>query len=109
MVTGNRGADHAAPASGSSPIGLIAGSGRFPVLFAQAARARGLRVVALGHVGDTDPALAAAVDRFHWVHLGQLGRSVKLLREFLSQQLTAAVRIADRFCGPRPSKKPTRR
>lgn len=61
-------------------IGLIAGSGRFPALFASAARARGLSVVALGHRGDTDPALAREVDALHWVHLGQLGRSVKLLR-----------------------------
>lgn len=39
--------------------------------------------------------------------------SVKLLREFLSQQLTAAERIADKFCGlrqpPQQAKKPTRR
>jgi DUF1009 family protein len=61
-------------------IGLIAGSGRFPSLFAQAARGRGLQVVALGHRGDTDPGLAREVDALHWVHLGQLGRSVKLLR-----------------------------
>lgn len=62
-------------------IGLIAGSGRFPELFARAARAKGFEVVALGHRGDTDPALASAVDVFHWVHLGQLGRSERLLRD----------------------------
>jgi DUF1009 family protein len=62
-------------------IGLIAGSGRFPTLFARAARARGYRVVALGHHGDTEPALAAEVDALHWVHLGQLGRSTRLLRQ----------------------------
>ncbi|MBP8815963.1 MAG: DUF1009 domain-containing protein, partial [Desulfobulbus sp.] len=30
-----------------SPIGLIAGGGQFPLLFAEAARARGRRVVAV--------------------------------------------------------------
>jgi len=62
-------------------IGLIAGSGRFPQLFAEAARARGLSVVAIAHRGDTDPALERSVSALHWVHLGQLGRSVAHLRQ----------------------------
>ena len=66
--------------SGRESIGLIAGSGRFPELFARAARAQGYRVVALGHYGDTEPSLANEVDALHWVHLGQLGKSTRLLR-----------------------------
>jgi DUF1009 family protein len=62
-------------------IGLIAGNGRFPELFAEAARARGLQVVALGHFGDTNPDLARHVDAFHWVHLGQLSKSANFLRQ----------------------------
>ena len=76
-------ASHQPPATSHSPgepIGLVAGSGRFPVLFAEAARARGLRVVAIGHRGDTDPSLANSVDRFHWVHLGQVGKMTRLFR-----------------------------
>ena len=38
------------------PLGLIAGSGRLPMLFASAARAGGHPVHAAGHLGETDPA-----------------------------------------------------
>ncbi|MGZ6125945.1 MAG: LpxI family protein [Myxococcales bacterium] len=58
------------------PIGLIAGSGRFPLLFAQAAQRAGRGVVAVAHEGETDPALSALA----WVKLGQLGRIVEVLR-----------------------------
>jgi len=61
-------------------IGLIAGGGQLPFLFAKAARERGLSVIAVGHKGETDPALAAEVERFTWVRLGQVGRIVKALR-----------------------------
>ena len=55
-------------------LGLVAGSGRLPFALARAARAEGFRVVAVGHRGQTDPALEAEVDAFDWVWLGQLGR-----------------------------------
>ncbi len=64
-----------------STIGLIAGSGRFPLLFAESARRAGHRVVAAAHRGVTDPALAGAVDACAWVKLGQLGKVVGALRE----------------------------
>jgi UDP-2,3-diacylglucosamine hydrolase len=38
------------------PIGLIAGNGQLPFLFARAARERGVPVVAVAHRGETDPA-----------------------------------------------------
>jgi len=62
-------------------IGLIAGNGSLPRLFARAARARGLSVVAVGHRGETDPALSGDVDRLDWVKVGQVARIEKLLRE----------------------------
>ena len=55
------------------PLGLIAGSGRLPLLVARAAERP---VVAIGHEGETDPALQPAA----WVKLGQLGRIVEVLR-----------------------------
>ena len=59
------------------PIGLIAGSGRLPLLFAQAAQRAGRTVVAVAHEGETDPALTAAA----WVKVGQLGRIAEVLRQ----------------------------
>jgi UDP-2,3-diacylglucosamine hydrolase len=61
-------------------IGLIAGGGRFPLLFAESARRAGHRVVAVAHRNETDPALADAVDAISWVKLGQIGHLLDALR-----------------------------
>lgn len=55
-------------------LGLIAGAGRLPFVLAHTARAAGHRVVAVGHLGTTDPALEAEVDALAWVRLGQIGK-----------------------------------
>ena len=62
------------------PVGLVAGSGRFPVLFAQAAARSGRQVVAVAHEGETDPELEGYVARLSWVKLGQLGHIAEVLR-----------------------------
>jgi len=63
-------------------LGLIAGEGRFPFLVLEEARRRAIPVTTLLIEGEADPALAAAVGPdVHWVGLGQLSRSVKILRE----------------------------
>jgi DUF1009 family protein len=67
--------------AGGRSVGLIAGNGRFPILFARAARKSGVRVIALAHHGETDPALADEVDELIWVYLGQFGRIADLLLE----------------------------
>jgi hypothetical protein len=60
-------------------IGLIAGGGRFPILFAESARRAGHRVVAAAHVNQTDPALEKMVDACTWVKLGQFGKVFVML------------------------------
>ena len=62
-------------------VGLIAGSGQFPLLFANAARQASVRVLAVGFDGETDPALAKHVDEFHMLKLGQLNRLVEAFRK----------------------------
>jgi DUF1009 family protein len=69
-----------APQAGLSPLGLIAGNGRFPFLVAAAGRRAGRRVVAVAIKEETDPALAGEVDEIHWVSLGQLGRCIEALK-----------------------------
>jgi hypothetical protein len=64
----------------SEKIGLIAGKGQFPLLFARAARSHGCQVVAIAHRGETDPALAALADEIHWLYVGQLGKVIRLLK-----------------------------
>jgi UDP-2,3-diacylglucosamine hydrolase len=65
----------------SSVIGLIAGGGRFPLLFAEAARSRGRKVIAVGHLCDSLPELEDAVDVLCWVKLGQLGRIISFFHQ----------------------------
>ena len=65
----------------SPPLGLIAGSGRFPLLFARAAIKAGREVVVVAHEGETDPAIAAEAPGVTWVKLGQLGRIAEALRQ----------------------------
>jgi len=62
-------------------IGLIAGGGRLPHLFASAARERGLSVVAVAHSGETDASLEGEVDAITWVRVGQLARMARALRK----------------------------
>jgi DUF1009 family protein/predicted dehydrogenase len=68
-------------------IGLIAGSGQFPLLFAHAAANAGLRVVAVGFQGETDLTLGKYVTEFHLLKLGQLNR---LIRAFQKAGITHA-------------------
>ena len=62
-------------------IGLIAGSGRFPVLFAETARRRGVEVFAVAHRGETDPELERAVAAISWIYPGELDAMIRALKE----------------------------
>jgi DUF1009 family protein len=61
-------------------IGLIAGGGKFPILFAERARAAGHRVVAVAHLHQTDEALPGSVDACSWIKLGQFGKIIEHLK-----------------------------
>jgi hypothetical protein len=60
-------------------IGLIAGSGRFPILFAETARRRGVEVVAVAHRGETDPGLEQVVTGITWIYPGELEAIIQAL------------------------------
>lgn len=61
-------------------IGLIAGNGTFPLLFARAARTRGIRTIAVAMRGETEPTLQSAVDDLTWIRVGQIGRAIAVFR-----------------------------
>lgn len=63
----------------SSPVGVIAGGGAMPFAVADSLRARGREPVLLALRGVCDPA-AAERFRHHWIAIGQIGRTTKLLR-----------------------------
>jgi DUF1009 family protein len=55
-------------------LGLIAGNGKFPFLFAQKAKSQGYRVAAAAIRGDTSFLLRFYVDRLAWFSAGELQR-----------------------------------
>lgn len=69
-------------------IGIIAGGGQFPYLFAEAAKKAGRQVVVVGHKGESHPDLETVADRFCWIKLGQLGKIIKF---FHSEQVAETV------------------
>ncbi|HME91506.1 MAG TPA: UDP-2,3-diacylglucosamine diphosphatase LpxI [Myxococcaceae bacterium] len=90
--------------AGPRLIGLIAGSGRLPHLFATAARERGLSVVAVAHAGETDPGLESEVASLTWVRVGQLDRIVRVLQRAKVQRAVMAggIRRARAITDARP-------
>ena len=62
-------------------IGLIAGSGDFPLEFAKAAKKKGLWVAAVAHEGETLPELAQWTDAIVWIKIGHLGKLIKFFKE----------------------------
>ncbi|TAJ22234.1 MAG: LpxI family protein [Nitrospirae bacterium] len=69
------------PRGAGERIGLIAGNGRFPIIFADNVRRLGYTVSAVAHIGETAPELEQHVDRIHWVKIGQFGKLLKALKE----------------------------
>jgi DUF1009 family protein len=65
------------------PIALIAGQGIYPSLVARAAKASGIPVVLIAFEGETAPDLVASFPESerHSVHVGQVGKTLKLLEK----------------------------
>lgn len=75
------------------PIGLLAGWGRFPVLFAEKAKSIGLPVVCVGIRGEAPAELQGLVQRFYWSRLGALGRVIRCFRKEGVQRVVMAGKI----------------
>jgi hypothetical protein len=71
-------------------LGLIAGNGRFPLLFVQAAQAQGVEIVAVAHEGETLPDIATLLPHVTWVRVGELG---KIIDTFHQAGITQAVMV----------------
>jgi DUF1009 family protein len=69
-------------------LGLIAGNGKFPLIFAEQARKEGYSLVAVAHRGETLKEIEGLVENVAWIYVGQLG---KMVRTFLRAGITEAV------------------
>lgn len=74
-------------------IGLIAGAGRFPLIFAQEARQRGLdlTVVALRKIAS--PEIEKYASRVQWISVGELQRMIDILKKGSVRQVVMAGKI----------------
>ena len=91
------------------PLALIAGQGVYPALVARAVRAASIPIRLIAFEGETDPALVATfpeADR-HTVHVGQVGRTLRLLEQFGAGYALMAGQVTPRrlFDGLRPDLK----
>src|SRR5471032_2481961 len=70
-------------------LGIIAGNGRYPVLLAEAARARGVKRIAIvGFSGETAAGVEKLADDYTRLRVGQLGG---LCNYFRDQKITQAI------------------
>lgn len=73
-----------------STIGIIAGSGQFPFLVANGAKALGYGVVAVGFENDTDTSLADVCEAYLTVNIGQVGKLIDFFKKHKVTKLCMA-------------------
>ena len=69
-------------------LGLIAGNGRFPILFAKGARDNKVPVIAVGIFNETSPEIEQYVDKLYWIGVAQIGKLIKIFKD---EHITKAV------------------
>ena len=88
-------------------IGLIAGSGHFPIIFAETARKKGYAVYAAAYHDETNPELKNRVDVIEWFYLGQLKRLINFFKKHgvTEAVMMGAIRKTRLFTNVRPDMK----
>ena len=74
-------------------VGLLAGSGRFPVAVAEAARRQSVSVYCVGVWGMVSDELAELCDGYATVQLGRLGRAIRLFKRAGVEHIIMAGKI----------------
>lgn len=65
----------------SEKIGLIAGNGQFPILFARIAHQKGFEVFTAAYVNEADLELERLSAKIQWLHLGQVKRLIRFFKQ----------------------------
>lgn len=91
-------------------LGLIAGSGKFPLIFASEAKRQGYSVIAVAHRGESDGEIEKIVDQLTWVYVGQLGKIIAVFhRAGVTEAIMAGgIRKVKLFGNFRPDLRGTR-
>ena len=76
-----------------APIGLLAGSGRFPILFAEAAKRQGLAVACVGIKYEASEELRDLCDTFEWVGLSKLGGMIRTFKRMGANRIVMAGKV----------------
>ena len=63
-------------AASVNKLGLIAGNGVFPLEVARAARDRGIKIIAVAHLNESERALDSVADQVTWIKVGELQKIV---------------------------------
>jgi len=84
--------------------GIIAGSGRFPVLALETARKQGDEAIAIAIREEASPEVERAAARCHWISLGELSKLIEICKqEGITQIMMAGqVKHAKIFSSIRP-------
>jgi UDP-2,3-diacylglucosamine hydrolase len=67
-------------AASVNKLGLIAGNGVFPLEVARAARARGVKIVAVAHLNESDRALDSVAGDVTWIKVGELQKIIDVFK-----------------------------
>jgi len=88
-------------------IGLIAGSGQFPIIFSKAAKAKGFAVYAAAHLNETDASLKEHVEAIEWMHIGQIKRLIMFFKKnnISKAVMMGAIKKTKMFSNIRPDMK----
>jgi UDP-2,3-diacylglucosamine hydrolase len=79
--------------SAVSPVGLIAGGGRFPIYFAERAKEVGLPVCCVGIAGMADPVLQELCPSFTWLRRAAIGKIIRTFQRNGVKRWTMAGKI----------------
>lgn len=91
MLSSRRG--RARAAGEADPIGLLAGSGRFPILFAEAARRQGLKVACVGIRFEAPEVLRDLCDSFEVIGVSKLGGMIRSFRRRGARRIVMAGKV----------------
>jgi hypothetical protein len=91
----------------SKKIGLIAGSGQFPVVFSRKAGSVGFSVYAAAFINEAEESLKEHVEAVEWMHLGQVKRLIGFFKKngISEAVMLGAIRKTRMFSDVRPDMK----